>query len=255
MEDNNDYVLRQAGSKNIVPKLIMQTWKNKDIPEHWLPSVISIDSVLVPNGWRRVLLTDDDNRKLIQEHFPDFLNTYDNFKYPIQRADAIRACYLYLHGGVYSDLDFEVKEDFYDLLTDGTLFLVPSGNIGSMFTNAFMASAPRNEFWLDYIEEMKKPAPWYALGKHLHVMMTTGPMALSRVVSRGNHQVTVLPSDLFTPCSVCDLNCKAQEHSYLRQLDGGSWNGADSKMYNWLLCNWWKVLIGVVIVIIIILLI
>ncbi|MNK72035.1 Glycosyltransferase sugar-binding region containing DXD motif protein [compost metagenome] len=237
-----------------IPKTIMQTWKDMNIPDKWKRSVESIREVLLPNGWRHILMTDEDNRNLIADNFPDFLETYDNFKYPIQRADAIRACYLYLYGGVYSDLDFEVKADFYELIEGHSLLFVPSGNIGTMFTNAFMVSKPKHEFWLEYIEEMKKPAPWYGIGKHMHVMTTTGPMALSRVIERTKYPYTILPSALFTPCSVCDLTCEASNSSYLVQLDGGSWNGADSLTYNWFMCNGWTVVLIIIIVIIIIIL-
>ncbi len=45
--------------------------------------------------WEYRLWTDEDSRKLIKVHYPDFLNTYDSYSYNIQRADAIRHFILY----------------------------------------------------------------------------------------------------------------------------------------------------------------
>jgi mannosyltransferase OCH1-like enzyme len=225
-----------------IPPILMQTWKDRNIPLHWLPSPESVATHLPEWGYK--LMTDRDNRELVATFFPDFLPYYDNFPYPIQRADAIRACFLYLYGGLYMDLDFELQAPIDHLFEEGDLFLVPSGNLSGMYTNAFMASKPRHPFWLDYIEEMKKPAPWWAIGKHLHVMTTTGPMALTRVINRGKYPHVKLPSELITPCNICNLHCPLSSTALLHQLEGGSWNGWDSRFYNWWLCNWKSVIVA-----------
>ena len=41
------------------------------------------------------LWTDDDNRQLVKEHYPWFLDTYDSLPKPVMKADASR--YLYMH--------------------------------------------------------------------------------------------------------------------------------------------------------------
>lgn len=224
-----------------IPHIVFQTWKSREIPDHWLPSVRSIETHLPDWGYK--LMTDRDNRRLVATYFPDFLPYYDNFPYPIQRADAIRACLLYLYGGLYLDLDYELQAPLDHLFANGDLFLVPSGNLSSMYTNSFMASRAHHPFWLAYIEEMKRPPPWWAVGKHLQVMTTTGPMALTRTIQRTGYPHIQLPSRLITPCSVCDLHCRTSDQSLVHQLEGGSWNGWDSRFYNWWLCNWRGVVI------------
>ena len=91
-----------------IPMIIMQTWKTKTVPEHWKSSPESIKN-LMPD-WEHVLMTDDDNRKFIQEYFPQYLTTFDEFEYGIQRADFIRYAWLYINGGLYLDLDYELVE-------------------------------------------------------------------------------------------------------------------------------------------------
>ena len=51
------------------------------------------------------LWTDDKSRELIATEYPWFLDTFDNYSQPIQRADAIRYFVLAHFGGIYIDLD------------------------------------------------------------------------------------------------------------------------------------------------------
>src|ERR1700734_3968818 len=52
-----------------------------------------------------MLWTDASSREFIAEHYPWFLDNFDDYTYPIQRADAIRYFVLHYYGGVYLDLD------------------------------------------------------------------------------------------------------------------------------------------------------
>ena len=51
-------------SKVVIPKIIMQTWKNTQVPDHWKRSPESIKQHM--SDWQYVLMTDDDNRKFVE---------------------------------------------------------------------------------------------------------------------------------------------------------------------------------------------
>ncbi len=53
------------------------------------------------------LWTDEQSRNFIAAEYPWFLETFDGYKYPIQRADSIRYFVLAHYGGIYIDLDDE----------------------------------------------------------------------------------------------------------------------------------------------------
>lgn len=224
-----------------IPKVIMQTWKTHDVPPKWAISPKSIGEIMY--DWNYVLMSDEDNREFVKTHFPDFLPYYDAFPYGIQRADAIRYCWLYINGGIYMDLDFEVQRDLSPLFSSAAeVYLVCSGNVTSYYTNSFMASRPKAKFWLEVIEEMKKPSKWWYIGKHIEVMNTTGPIMLSRVARRTENVVSVVPRNLVMPCSICNINCSTCE-SFLRPLEGSSWISYDTMFYNFWLCHWKKVVL------------
>ena len=232
-----------------IPKIIMQTWKNNEIPDHWKESPKSIRDHMP--DWTYILMTDEDGFKFCGKYFPDFLSYYENFPHPIQRADAIRYMFLYIYGGLYMDLDIVIEKPLDPLFySESELYLCPSGNIGSCLTNSFMASKPGCKFWLKMIEHMKQPTSWWMMGKHMTVMNTTGPVGLNYVVKNEGYQYLALPSKDVMPCSVCNIeHCKIG-NAYLKPLVGSSWIGYDTRVMNYFLCNWKEVVIAVIIIII-----
>ena len=245
-ENSEKYVSKCSQIRPIVKynvsieKNIFQTWKTHQVPDKWKVSPESIKSIM--SDWNYILFDDFENRAFVEKYFPDFLPYYDAFPYNIQRADAIRYCFLYIYGGIYMDLDFELQTDLSILFQSSCeIFLVKSGNIGSYYTNSFMASRSGSKFWLEVIEEMKKPLPWYIMGKHFQVMCSTGPLMLSRVAGRTSTVVGNIPARLVMPCSICNINCSTCE-AYLRPLEGSSWTSYDTAFLNFWLCHWKKVI-------------
>ena len=233
-----------------IPLIVLQTWKTTQIPSHWIPSQKGLKKHM--SHWKYVLMTDEDNRNFCKKHFPDFLPYYDAFEYPIMRADAIRYMFLYVYGGLYIDMDIEVRKPLDDLFyEDHDIYLARSGTFGSYYTNAFMASKPKQKFWLECIEEMKQPYKSWQIGKHLKVMRSTGPLMLTSSVGKNeNLDIGELPEDLLG-CSVCDPKPFYKEGNYVAILEGSSWIEADTKTYIFFTC-YWKYVIFIVVILIVV---
>lgn len=235
-----------------IPKIIFQTCWSHDIPKKWQSSPKSIKELM--SDWNYTLFDDDENRAFIKKHFPDFLKYYDAFPYAIQRADAIRYCWIYINGGIYMDLDFELQHPLDSLFTsDCDFYLVHSGNVSGYTTNSFLASKKGCKFWLEVIEEMKKPLPWYVMGKHFSVLCSTGPLMLSRVAQRTKYVYGKLPSRYIMPCSVCDIS-KSTCDAYLKPLEGSSWTNYETTFLNFWLCQWKTIILFLICILVIILL-
>ena len=117
---------------------IFQTWKTSEVPVHWKKAQQSVIS-MNPN-WKYTLLTDDDNDSIVKQYFPDFYPYYISFPYPIQRADAVRYCALYLYGGIYLDLDYICNKSFDSIKLTAEVGLIKSNNTPGIFTNSFFIS-------------------------------------------------------------------------------------------------------------------
>jgi len=105
---------KTTGGGHGMRKIIHQTWKTNQLPgmfKNWSESW----KACLPD-WEYRLHTDEDNRALIAEHFPDVLATYDAYgnesgDLAIRRVDAAKYAYLAIEGGLYVDLDMECLRD------------------------------------------------------------------------------------------------------------------------------------------------
>src|SRR4029077_84497 len=117
--------------------------KTHIIPERWRKSIETIKKLLIPNGWRYVFRTDEDNDAFVKKYFPTYWGTYNTFPYTIQKVDAVRVMYLYIEGGLYMDLDYEILRPLDTLFENNNdLFFVASKNASLFITNSFLASKP-----------------------------------------------------------------------------------------------------------------
>lgn len=235
---------------NGVPKIVHQTWKTVDVPTAWASSRDSWRR-LHPD-WLYVLWTDADIEAYIKSTRPElwaFMST--GLKWPIQRVDLWRYVALHDFGGIYSDLDIEPVKDTEEALSAvpaapwGTVYLVPSANMDGVYTNAFMISslgADAKAFWASLVshcttwrEDNSAYDTVMSVMRHMEIMLSTGPLALTRVANRHNKAVVVLPRTLWNPYSTADLAGGATEDpttyapsALVKILPGSSWHDFDS---------------------------
>ena len=213
------------------------------------------------SGWHQVLMTDYDNDLIMKKYFPEFYQQYIDLPYPIQRADVARVANVIRWGGVYADLDYECLHNFEHLFKSSSeTYLLRSGNIAATLTNSFFAGQPGSKMLLEYLNDMFTDLPWWRrFGKHIKVMNKTGPVRLSECSKKTHETYVALPSKRLLDCNICEINSvnggPVKPEMWLRPLKGGSWNGYDTKFFNWWLCNWWSVLFFIVLIVVIILLI
>jgi len=167
-----------------IPKILHQTWKDSQVPDVFSDYVASWKTN--HPDWEYRLWTDVDNRRLIAEHYPWFLETYDAYPKPIQRADAVRYFILHRHGGLYADLDFLSRKPIDPLLSGRqcVLGVEPPNHcrhwgVAKLVCNALMAAAPGHPFFETVIRRLSEFAD--RVESKEPVLSSTGPLMLSRV--------------------------------------------------------------------------
>lgn len=194
--------IRGGAQTSKMPRIVHQSWKTAELPHRfalWSRTVRDLNP-----EWSHRLWTDADNRALVAEHFPRFLPTYDGYNHFIKRADAARAAYLWVHGGLYLDLDFEAVRPIGDLFENDLEGDVVIGRMSRCdegpyaahcLPNALMASVPRCDFWLHVIDVMRARAnrgsPEY----------DTGPIMLRDAVAtyKGRARIVIADPAYFYP--------------------------------------------------------
>jgi mannosyltransferase OCH1-like enzyme len=164
----------------MIPKLIHQTAKTRDIPEKWREYQKRVQE-LHPD-WTYRLWTDEDNLAFVKAEYPDFLDVFLKLPKNIMRADVIRYLILNKLGGLYMDLDYEMLKPFDLNEHDCVLAWESDGEFGpgnDKLCNSFMASSPGHPFFKRVIEELKAHPP---LEADVHsVEASTGPIFISRI--------------------------------------------------------------------------
>lgn len=229
-------------SKNQIPRIIHQTWKDYNVPEHWQIAVESCKNI--HKTYKYVHWTDADMEEFVKTIYPDFYSTYTKYKYHIQRCDAFRYLILYRYGGIYIDMDIVCRKKLDDLLQYDIVF-ARSSNIAKYATNSFMMSIPNHPFMKYAIDNLPLYQDSYSsFGKHWHVMNSTGPIYLQKImnsyISKQNEQIPhsyFLSQDEFAgDCNACSEKV-CLGGTYFSHVRGHSWHEADSAIYNVLMCN------------------
>ncbi|KAH7386685.1 nucleotide-diphospho-sugar transferase [Phaeosphaeria sp. MPI-PUGE-AT-0046c] len=213
----------------LIPKIIHQTYKNESIPAHWQgPQQSCLD--LHPD-YEYKLWTDKKSREFIAAEYPWFLETFDGYPYPIQRADAIRYFVLHHFGGIYIDLDDGCNRSLDPLLAYPAWVrrTLPTG-----ISNDAMGSVPRHPFFLKAIDSLTDYNRRWPL-PYITVMASTGPLYLSIIwrhynnaSPEGANRVRILFPDEYNN----------HPWSFFTHHVGSSWHRTDVKVIFWLAKHW-----------------
>ena len=138
-----------------IPAIIHQSWAQAN----GIPPILGGQAprwrARLPH-WEYRLWTDEMNRALWQQHYPELLGMYDNYTHAVERADASRLLYMYLFGGIYADLDVAPCNDIEGALGSPhpPLVLVrdpyrgtPQRKRKQHISNFFFASVKGHPFW------------------------------------------------------------------------------------------------------------
>jgi len=117
-----NYYTSKTVIKNNVPKIIIQTWKDRDIPAKYLPL---IDNIKKHNPeYEYLFFTDNDILSFMKQHYPDYIKTYEKLPIKIQKIDFFRYIAVYHYGGIYMDLDMDGITNMDDILQYKAVFPV-----------------------------------------------------------------------------------------------------------------------------------
>ncbi|KAI0347225.1 hypothetical protein BDW22DRAFT_1404840 [Trametopsis cervina] len=235
-----------------IPRILHQTWKSETLPVKWT-KISQHCRDLMPD-YEYMLWTDASSREFIAKEYPWFLDTFDGYTYPIQRADAIRYFVLYHYGGIYLDLDIGCQRRLDSLLQYNIILprTIPVGVSNDLMfaekSHPFMAQTIHNLISWDYSWILNYPT----------VMFSTGPMFLSFQYGFWNSanpptkefpggEVRILPKSLY------GKNALPEEapNSFFTHYYGSSWH-ADDAAFIGFLGSWGKPLMWIGLVVLII---
>lgn len=88
---------------------VIQTWKDDNIPEKVKPLVEKIKQMKNINY---MFFNDNDIDEFIRKEYPEYSSTFFSFPKTIQKIDFFRYLVVFHYGGVYLDIDMNIKKNF-----------------------------------------------------------------------------------------------------------------------------------------------
>ncbi|KIJ99365.1 glycosyltransferase family 32 protein, partial [Laccaria amethystina LaAM-08-1] len=220
------------GEVQRIPRIIHQTWKTETLPARW--SGISRACREMMPDYEYMLWTDASSREFIAEHYSWFLDTFDDYTYAIQRADAIRYFVLHYYGGIYMDLDIGCLRPMDPLLIYPVILpkTIPVGVSNDlMFAekgHPLLEQTIHNLVTFDHSWILNYPT----------VMFSTGPMFLSAQYGlyTASHPTSAGTEIRILPKSLYGKNAKPEEapHSFFSHFYGSSWHADDAAFIGFL---------------------
>lgn len=192
-----------------IPKIIHQIWSGVDEP---LPKQLKILGETWKKHhptWQYVLWNNAKMNNFVRKFYPQYWDIYSNFKYNIQRWDAIRYLILYKIGGMYVDFDSECLDSFDELL-DGKkccFSLEPKEhavvlNEDIYFNNALIACVIGHPFMEKVIKRIFSNNLNVVYNhRNLEILNTTGPLMLVRLYEEflNKDDIYLIPSEYVSP--------------------------------------------------------
>ena len=140
------------------------------------------------------LWTDDDLEVLVKENHPELHRVWDNLK-GIHKADLGRYLVLFLEGGYYCDTDFYVSEPFKNLKLQEKVYLAPSTPdflfMNGGMTNYFIYAPPKEQFFLDLIDESLKRIKTYKNNNPGYISSTSGKIMIESMLKNKDYRYDV----------------------------------------------------------------
>lgn len=152
---------------NEIVKIVHQTWRTEQVPDDDYPRVWQESWKKWNPDWEYRLWTDEDNERLVRDHYRAYHDGYSRIKHGVVKSDIARALYMHRYGGIYADLDYiclRPMDDFmrvaYAILKGSDrafcTLLVDSRPFGvwpRIMANAMMYSSPRNWSLIRLVED------------------------------------------------------------------------------------------------------
>ena len=175
-------------NKIIIPKNIFMTWKTKYLPQKMKEN---FDFIQLSNpDFNVYLYEDDDSRVLIEDYFDEeVLNAYDTLIPGAYKADLWRLCVLYIYGGIYMDMRYNMNSNNLRNLLYDEHFTQDLSSSGHGIYNAFMVCKPGNKFLLDCISKILDNIKKRFYGNNS--LYVTGPMMMKEVMETNNNKLNI----------------------------------------------------------------
>lgn len=213
----------------MLPKIIHNMWlddNNRKMPDKYL---VNLKTFKESNpDWKTMFWDNNKIDELLLSHFSNYREKFWKLKRTIIKCDVARFMVLYIHGGIYIDLDFYCLKSLNELLVFDILLFreIPEHEYrGGQLLNGFVGMAPFRKDCLDWLNEMFDNLNSDSPATDIFVMDTTGPRAMYEFFKDYDY-LTGCAVTPYTNRQKISSTCKIDDltYAYTNWNEGTGWN-------------------------------
>ena len=235
--DELDIILQQKNGK-IIHQIWFGTIPNKISSMYKFHTLQTFrESWIEKNPTFYYILWDKNMCRLfLKKYYNEYIDTFNNYEYEIQRCDFIRYFILYHYGGIYSDVDYYCCKSFEDIFKgyeDRDIYFVELPT-GRHVSNSLIISKPKIQFWkkvfIDIINTNNEP---WCFTTNLKVAYSTGNRFINRMYNKyeNSNNIGKLPYIYFYPNDTTDIKLLKEDPKLMSyHLESESW--AENDIFN-----------------------
>jgi mannosyltransferase OCH1-like enzyme len=211
----------------MIPKIIHQTYKSKDLPPTYKQCQESV--LKLHSDFEYRFYTDDDMNRIVREKTPEYYEAFCALPRMIMKIDMFRYFLMYLYGGLYVDMDYMMLRRFDFLEKEVVLPCSRENETGDVqrLGNCVFASRAGHPFWKGLIDTLftidrTKNSDDFGVEQ---AATGTGPGFVTAMWERYAEKETIyVPRRLlFHPPSNTALDILIKLHSYGIHICTGLW--------------------------------
>ncbi|EED12036.1 mannosyl phosphorylinositol ceramide synthase SUR1, putative [Talaromyces stipitatus ATCC 10500] len=181
--------------------------------------------------WKAYIWDDGASERLVREEFPHLKDMWDNYRFPVERVDALRYMILQTYGGVVLDFDLSCKRSLGPLRRFE--FVAPAAH-PTGFSIGFMMSSQGNPFVQELVNNLPRyNYVWFFL-PYVAVMFSTGCHYASTIFTLQEHHSTLRILGGIPGSPHLHMLNGFAETPLFRHLGSSSWHSFDASLINWL---------------------
>lgn len=226
-----------------IERIIHQTYKTTDLPEDWKDTPRHWQEA--HPDWEYKFWTDKSARDFIEKEYPWFLESFDSYIHPIQRADAIRYFALYHFGGIYADMDLQPKINVEKVFAGADVVSFETPNMG--LTNMMFGARKHSDILGCTIAQLgvRKYQFHHTLApfRGWQILSSTGPtfwwaMNTPGVCNHMTEKLRIISANLMGRCNLCEGDIsKCSRDGFMYHLTGSTWHNNDVHFTHLLYCQ------------------
>ncbi|KUL87370.1 hypothetical protein ZTR_04647 [Talaromyces verruculosus] len=219
-----------SGYEDVIPPILHHIHLGPHEPRaEWLGA--RDECIKYHPNWTAYIWDDDAAEKLVREEFPRLSDMWHNYRYPVERVDALRYMVLQTFGGVVLDFDLACKRSLGPLRRFE--FVAPAAH-PTGFSIGFMMASQGNEFVRDLVNNL---APynhvWFYL-PYVAVMFSTGCHYASTIFSLQQNRSSLRILGGITGSPRLHMLNGFVDTPLFRHLGSSSWHNFDAALINWI---------------------